>query len=366
MNRPARSRGIPLGRVLGARVLLRPSTVLMAVLIAVLVGTTEQGLTRQSFTLGLAVAVGLFLAVFLHEVAHTAAARAFGREVDEIVLTFLGGHTQFQAKDPRPLEIGVIAAAGPVANALLGAGAWATANVLTGIPGMIAGAFGWLNLILAAFNALPGTPLDGGRVLNAIVWAVRGDRWAGHRAAAWGGRIIAIGVVVWAVGAPLLDGRRPDLITMLWSVLLFSVIWPAATQELKAASVLSRREDVTPLGPGVSAIGVPYQLSVQQAREAAQAAGAREVVVLAADGQPAGHFPVQLTDVVPEAERATTPLSAVTMPVVRGAEIPASLRGEEVVQALLPWLGKTDVLVITDRGAPVGIVMVEDLKRALT
>jgi Zn-dependent protease len=370
MNRPPvnhpRTRGISLGRVLGARVVLSPSTLVMALILAVFYAAGEDGFSRQGFSLGLAVAVLLFGSVFLHELAHTAVARGFGREVDEIVLTFFGGHTQFRSEDPRPLEIGLIAAAGPAANAAIGGAALAASGAVDGMAGRIVFYAGVLNLILAAFNALPGSPLDGGRVVNAIVWGATGDRWKGHRWAAHGGRIVAVGVVVVAIAGPLVTGNSPDLITVIWSAFLFSVIWPAASAELRAATVLGRREGTTAGSLAVVAVGVPYDATVAQARAEAEAADAREVVVLAADGQPAGHFPVALTEAVPEEARATTTLMSVTMPLARGAQIPASASGQALVEAVVPWLGRTDVVVIMDGDVPVGIAHVEDLRAALS
>ncbi|WP_062388850.1 M50 family metallopeptidase [Demequina iriomotensis] len=370
MDRPPptrTTRGITLGRVLGARIVLTPSTLVMALVLAAFYGTGEDGLTRHGFALGLAVAILLFVSVFLHELAHAAAARAFRREVEEIVLTFFGGHTQFRAADPRPVETGVIAAAGPAANALIGAVAIVAAGALDGTAGEVLWYAGLLNFLLAGFNALPGSPLDGGRVVNAIVWGVSGDRWKGHRWAAQGGRIVAIAVIVIAVGWPLLQGRGVDVVAAVWAMFLFSVIWPASSAELRAATVLGRRESVTALAVASPAVGVTYDATVAEARELAAAAGAREVVVLAADGQAAGHFPISLTDVVPEDARGTTTLLSVTMPIVRGAVIPAAATGEGLVQAVVPWFGRTDVLVVADaEGMPVGVARLEDLKAALS
>ncbi|WP_296667139.1 site-2 protease family protein [Demequina sp.] len=365
MDKP-RTRGISLGRVLGARVVLSPSTLVMALILAVFYAMGEDGLSQQGFAIGLAVAVLLFVSVFIHELAHTIAARGFKREVDEIVLTFFGGHTQFRSADPRPVEIGVIAAAGPVSNALVGGLALAVAGPLDGMAGRIVTYAGILNLILAGFNALPGSPLDGGRVVNAIVWGISGDRWKGHRWAAHGGRIVAVVTVAIAVGVPLATGRTPQLVTVIWAVFLFAVIWPAASAELRAATVLGRRQGITAMSLAATAVGVTFDATVAEARSLAQAAGAREVVVLAADGQAAGHFPVALTDVVPEADRATTSLASVTMPVVRGAEIPATAMGEGLVEAVMPWMGRTDVVVVTDDGMPVGVARLEDVRAALT
>ncbi|WP_062464805.1 M50 family metallopeptidase [Demequina soli] len=366
MDKP-RTRGISLGRILGARIVLMPSTLVMALILAAFYGTGSDGLNRQGFAIGLSVALLLFVSVFLHELAHTAAARAFGREVEEIVLTFFGGHTQFRSRDPKPFEIGVIAASGPLANAVIGVVALAAAGAIDGTPGRIVHYAGVLNLILAAFNALPGTPLDGGRVVNAIVWGATGDQWKGHRWAAQGGRIVAIGVIVLAVGIPLVNGTGVDLLAAVWAMFLFSVIWPAAGAELRAATVLGRRQGVSALSLAVPAVGVTFDATVAQARELASAARATEVVVLAADGQAAGHFPVALTEAVPEELRATTSLMSVTMPIVRGAAIPGAATGEDLVEAVVPWFGRTDVVVVTDRdGMPVGIAHLDKVRDALS
>ncbi|MDN4484341.1 site-2 protease family protein [Demequina lignilytica] len=362
-----RTRGIPLGRVLGARVVLAPSTLIMAVVLAALYGTTysSDGFSSDGAILGLVVAVALFVSIFLHELAHAVAARGFKREVHEIVLTFFGGHTQFRASDPRPVEIGVIAASGPIANAVIGAVAMALAGTLDGLPGAVTRYIALLNFFLAGFNALPGTPLDGGRVVNAIVWGVSGDRWKGHRWAAQGGRIVAIATVLAALGIPLLLGSSPDLVAVIWAVFLFSVIWPAASAELRAASVLARRERVTAVAVSRTAVGVPYDATVEEARALAHAAGAAEVVVLAADGQPAGHFPVALTDEVPPEARPATSLVSVTMPLVRGAVIPADAVGEGLVEAVVPWVGKTDAVAVMGPDGPVGVALLDDVVRAL-
>ncbi|WP_042212421.1 site-2 protease family protein [Demequina mangrovi] len=364
--RPRTTRGISLGRVLGARIVLTPSTLVMALILAAIYGMGDDGFTRQGFALGLSVAILLFASVFLHELAHTAVARAFGRTVDEIVLTFFGGHTQFRAEDPKPVETGAIAAAGPLANAVVGGIAITVAGAVDGTVGEVLWYAGLLNFILAAFNALPGSPLDGGRVVNAVVWGISGDRWKGHRWAAQGGRIVAVAVIVVAVGWPLLQGRGIDLIAAIWAMFLFSVIWPASTAELRAATVLARRDQLSAHGLAVPAVGIPYDATVAQARVVAASAHAREVVVLAADGKPAGHFPVSLTDAVPEEARDATTLMSVTMPVVRGAVIPASATGDGLVSAVVPWLGRTDVLVVTDDdGQPVGIARLDDIREAL-
>lgn len=376
---PRPTRGIALGRVFGARVIVQPSTLLMLVLLAVLFSTNSGGeLNRRTFTAGLLLAVLLFASVFLHELAHAAAARAFRRRVREVVITLWGGHTSFDAEAMTPRVSGLTAAAGPAANLLI---ASAVAGIVqTGIADRVMlenlGAGGmslrslllWVafaNLLLALFNSLPGIPMDGGRVLEAIVWAVTRDRFRATTVAAWSGRIVAILVVIAMLGWPALNGRSPQLFELVWAGLIFMILWPAASAALKASQIMGRRARVTAGTVMRPALGVAFDVTVADARASALAAGADEVVVLAADGTPAGHFPVALTDAVPESERATTGLAAVTMPLARGSEVDPSLTGDPLIETLKLWWGRTDAWPVVDDGQVVGVVRLSEMMAAL-
>ncbi|WP_084103968.1 M50 family metallopeptidase [Demequina sp. NBRC 110056] len=375
---PQRTRGFQLGRAFGGRIIVQPSTLVMLVLLAFLFSTGGGAdLTRRGFTIGLILAVLLFVSVFLHELSHAATAKALGREVHEVVITLWGGHTSFDARGLTPRDNGLTAAAGPLTNlvisglayALLATGAFDITLVdlvegdITGY--LIVQYLAVANLILAIFNALPGIPMDGGRVLESVVWAVTKDRWRGVIVAAWGGRVIAVGVVLYALGAPLAAGRTPTVFDVLWAGLIAVILWPAASQALRAAQHLSKREVVSAGSVMVPAIAVPYTASVDQALAAAVAAGAREVVVTGADGAVAGHFPVAIGEAVPAESRDATALTSVLMPVPRGSEVPPTLGGEELVMRLREWWGKTDGWVVVDSGRPVGVARLSDVMEAL-
>lgn len=373
---PGRTRGISLGRVFGGRVVVQPSTLLMLVLLAYMFSTRGGNeLDRRSFTEGLMLAVLLFASVFVHELAHAATARRMGREVHEVVLTLWGGHTSFDGRNMTPAVSGLTAIAGPVANVLLAGVGLVVSFVLdvSVFELLGAGEIGYLllgylvyaNVVLALFNSLPGIPMDGGRVLEALVWRVTGDRLRGLIVAAWAGRIIAIGVVVVIVGLPLTQGFAPDVINLMVAALLFFVLWPAASAALKGARTVSRREGVTASSLMVPAVGINFDATVADAAEQAELTGAREVVVLAADDAPAGHFPVALIGAVPVEARTTTGLAAVTMPLPRGADVDAELTGDELISQLQEWWGRTDVWVISDNGTVVGVVQLAEVMQAL-
>ncbi|WP_084040119.1 site-2 protease family protein [Demequina sp. NBRC 110053] len=375
---PQRTRGFQLGRAFGGRIIVQPSTLLMLVLLAFLFSTGGGAeLTRRGFTIGLILAVLLFVSVFLHELSHAATAKALGREVHEVVITLWGGHTSFDARGLTPRDNGLTAAAGPVTNLVISGIAYALlatglfdVTLIDLVGGDITGYLiiqyiAIANLILAVFNALPGIPMDGGRVLESIVWAVTKDRWKGVIIAAWGGRSIAVGVVLFALGAPLAQGRTPQLFDVMWAGLIALILWPAASQALRAAQHLSKREVVTAGSVMVPAIAVPYTSSVDDALAAATRSGAREVVVTGADGAVAGHFPVAVGQAVPAESRGATTLTSVLMPTPRGCEVSPTLGGEELVGALREWWGRTDGWVVVEHGRPVGVARLSDVTEAL-
>lgn len=364
---PTPTRGLLVGKVFGARIVVQPSTALMLLVLALLFSSGPGfEFDPSTFADGLVLAVLLFVSVFLHELAHAVTARGFGRQVREIVITLWGGHTSFDARHLTPVVGGATAAAGPAANL-------AIALVLQGVlvtgflPGDVTSVVTWVvfaNVLLAVFNALPGIPMDGGRVLESIVWAVTGSHHRGTVVAAWGGRVVAVLVVAFALLAPLATGSTPGLFEFVWAALIFSILWPAASSALKMSRLMTRREGLTVRSLLVSAIAVPHTVTVAQARARAQEQGAAHVVVTSADGAPAGHFPVALTDAVPEPERGHTSLESVTMPLPRGAHVAVDLAGDDMVDELKQWWGRTDVWVVMEDERVSGIVKLADALKA--
>ncbi len=363
-----RTRGFALGRIFGAHIIVQPSTVLMLIVLA-LVFSSGPGLevNRRTFAEGMLLAVLLFVSVFLHELAHAVTARMFRREVREIVITLWGGHTSFDARGLTPMISGATAAAGPAANLMI-AGLVQAYLVLVGADGRIAWVLSWVvfaNVLLAVFNALPGIPMDGGRVLESVVWAATGNHHKATIIAAWGGRVVALLVVIFAFAAPFATGGQPGVFEFVWAAIIFAVLWPAATGALKLSKLMRRREGLTGRTLMARAVTVPFDITVDQARNKALNAEAIEVIVLAADGTPAGHFPVALTDAVPADQRSSTPLQSVTMPLSRGAQVDGALHGDELIEHLKNWWGKTDVWIVEEEGQPVGVVKLDDMLKAL-
>jgi Zn-dependent protease/CBS domain-containing protein len=126
--------------------------------------------------LGAVAAVGLFAGVVLHELGHSVVAMRYGFAIDSITLWILGGIASLRDQPEEWNQELFIALAGPVVSLALAAGSYVALQVLPSSLGFARFVFGYLalvNLALAAFNLLPGFPMDGGRVLRALLARTR-------------------------------------------------------------------------------------------------------------------------------------------------------------------------------------------------
>jgi Zn-dependent protease len=188
----------------------------------------EFGNIRSGTALALAVfaAVLFFGSVFLHEVAHAVAARLHGIKVFGITLVVFGGFTSARSDEKGPGPAFVISAVGPLTSLALGSLFWAL-SVGTDASGPLSASFGyvgWVNLLMAGFNFLPGLPLDGGRMLEAAVWRLSRNRELGTRIAASSG--MGLGALLLAGG--LFEAVRGDLFLGLWLAIIGMFIFQSA------------------------------------------------------------------------------------------------------------------------------------------
>ncbi len=198
---------IPLGRVFGIKIGLHYSWFLIALLIVLSLSSQFHTSNPEwgdsvILTLAIVTAILFFVSLLLHELAHSLVATSHGLPVKEITLFALGGVSQIE-KEPESAAVEFwMAFVGPLTSAVIGGTCLLLAGVL-GDPSSNPWAamlmwLGYINLSLAAFNLIPGYPLDGGRVLRAILWWKTGQADRATRFAATVGQVVAFGFI--AVG----------------------------------------------------------------------------------------------------------------------------------------------------------------------
>jgi Zn-dependent protease/CBS domain-containing protein len=163
---------------------------------------------QQAIGWSLANAALFYGSIVLHELAHAATARAFRLSVRGITLVFWGGYTETHSNERGPLATFLIAAAGPFTTLALGGAFWLGAAATDGVLSAILRNLGFLSLIFAGLNALPGFPLDGGRMLLAVIWGITRNRFVALRVAGWGG--VVVGAVLGLIGLQQLQARSPN------------------------------------------------------------------------------------------------------------------------------------------------------------
>ncbi len=227
---------IELGRVFGIPIQLDQSWFVILALVAWSLATGDfpvsvPGASAPVYMLmGLGAACLLFVCVLLHELGHSVVAKASGIPVNKVTLFIFGGVAQMANDPTRPLVELKVALAGPAVSIALAALCVGLSRFLAGhAPDHVIGAaivryLAMVNIALVVFNLLPGLPLDGGRILRAIVWAVSGNLHTATRLASGAGRVLGMGLVVLGVVAVL----HGHWLAGLWDVFLGAFLRNAA------------------------------------------------------------------------------------------------------------------------------------------
>jgi Zn-dependent protease len=182
------------------------------------------GLTRTQYWIaGLLTTILLFVSVLVHELAHAVMARAEGLGTGGITLYMFGGLASLNGQPAQPSSEFKIAVVGPAANFVLGTIFYLAVDLFVqGTPhraiGQVMRHLGLMNWFLAGFNILPGLPLDGGRVLRAIVWRYNKNFRAATQLAIRSGLMIAITLIV--AGIYLFVIGSDYGITGMWSIIV--------------------------------------------------------------------------------------------------------------------------------------------------
>ncbi|MFJ4692566.1 site-2 protease family protein [Streptomyces sp. NPDC088766] len=377
--RPPESRGgLLMGRPFGVPVYVAPSWFLVAALITWVFGgqldrvLPELGAAR--YLVALFFAVAFYASVLVHELAHTIAALRFKLPVRRIQLQFFGGVSEIEKEAETPGREFVLAFVGPLLSLVL-AGVFhlAMQTVEPGtVPGVLLAGLMVSNLIVAIFNLLPGLPLDGGRMLRAVVWKITGKPMTGTVAAAWVGRALAVSVLI---GLPLLTqsgalgSQAEDSVGMdtvldaLLAAILAAIIWTGAGNSLRMARLREHLPELRARKLTRRAVPVETNTPLSEALRRANDAGARALVVVDAHGEPLSLVREAAIVGVPEHRRPWVAVSGLAQDLTEGMRVSAELAGEDLLDALRATPA-TEYLVVEETGEIYGVLSAADVERA--
>ena len=321
------------------------------------------GLAESTYLLMAVIAAALFFASLLaHEMGHALQARREGMEIDGITLWVFGGVARFRGRFPSGAAELRIAVAGPLVSLVLGVVFTGLALTLP-LGSQVDGVLFWvgqINLTLLVFNLLPALPLDGGRILRAILWQRRRDFASATRTAARLGRLF--GQILIGVGLALLIFQ--GIFSGAWLAFIGWFLLGAAEAEAQAAALddpagqlrvreLMVREPVT----------VAPQLTLDRFMDETFLAHRHTAYPVLDGGRPVGLLSFrQVLDVPrdswPQLRVADRMLPAEQVPVLE-----ADATAAEALQALAG--GHLHRGLVRDDGQLVGLVSITDVARVL-
>jgi Zn-dependent protease len=365
-----RSAGLSAGRYFGVPVYFSPSWLLFAAYIVYLwspvvrddVPTLSDG---ASYAVAFGFAVLLGISVLLHELGHTVVSLALGLKVRRIVLMLLGGVSEIEREPERPGQEYLIAIAGPLVSLVLaGVGAACYPRLE---PDSVQRFLVWQlmvsNLGVMVFNMLPGLPLDGGRLLRAGVWRLTRSQVTGTKAAAWGGRAIAVVMVLGAIA--LWYGHRDGgMFSLLLVTLIAIFVWASAGQALRLASLQETVPQLHIADLTRPTLHISTALSVAETIRRAQEAQVGAVVLVDGDQHPRAVVSEASVLTVPDNQRPWTSIADVARPLEPGLTLRDTLRGEAILDALRATPASEYVVVGRD-GSVLGVLVTADVVRAL-
>jgi Zn-dependent protease/CBS domain-containing protein len=354
-----------IGRIAGSDVLVSTSWFFVAALIAWIMGPrvdqVQPGLGGWKYVVGLAFAMALYLAILLHEASHALVARRFGFNVESITLHFLGGATTIDGEARRPRQEFWIAVVGPITSLAVGAtalGLWFVVH--PGLLRLVIEGLAGANLVIGVLNLVPGLPLDGGRVLKAGVWAATGKVHVGTTVAAWGGRLTAVAVVLWAV----LSAGTGSVVNPVVLAIVAVFLWTGASQALAGSKVVRQLSTVDATRLARPAVSVPEDLPLAEALRRAEAAGVTSIVTTTSDGRPVGVVSGEAVRAVPPERMPWLPVSAAARSLAGGRALPVGIAGDDLVAALRATPANEYVLIAED-GSVHGVLATADIVREM-
>ncbi|MFI5639241.1 site-2 protease family protein [Streptomyces goshikiensis] len=367
-----------MGRPFGVPVYVSPSWFLVAALITWVFGDQLDRILPDlgpvRYLVSLFFAVAFYASVLVHELAHTVAALRFKLPVRRIQLQFFGGVSEIEKESETPGREFVLAFVGPLLSLALAGLFYLGMKAVdpATVPGVLLAGLMISNLLVAAFNLLPGLPLDGGRMLRAVIWGITGKPMTGTVAAAWVGRGLAVAVLL---GLPLLThtgtlgnrsseiGGMNTVMDALLAAILAGIIWTGAGNSLRMARLREHLPELRARALTRRAIPVENATPLSEALRRANEAGARALVVVDGHGDPTAIVRESAIASVPEHRRPWVAVSTLAQDLTDGMKVSAELTGEELLEHLRATPA-SEYLVVETGGQIYGVLSTLDVEKA--
>jgi len=359
--------GIVIARPFGIPVYISPYWFVIAGVFTLVyandLAATLHGATR--FVVAAAFVVLLFASVLVHELSHSVVARGYGLPVRRIVLYPLGGVSEIEREPQTPAREFLVSAAGPALSLVLSAVGYGLEHVVTAgtIIGVLVTQLMWANLVVGLFNLLPGLPLDGGRMLRAVIWKITGRPGSSTIAAAWAGRVLAVCLFILVLAPPVENRIGGDLYTVVWIAVIAAFMWTGAGQAIKATRFRERLPALQARRLARKAVSVAADTPLAEAIRRADESQARAVVVVDHEDKPIAILNESAVMATPPQRRPWIDAGSLARTLEPSLVLPADLSGMALLDAIRR-APATEYLLVEPSGQVYGVLAARDVDHA--
>ncbi len=360
--------GIIIARPFGIPVFISPYWFVIAGVFILIyandLAATLHGVTR--FIVAAAFVVLLYVSVLIHELSHSLVARHYKLPVRRILLYPLGGFSEIDQEPQTPGREFAVSGAGPALSLVLAAAGYGLMHVVPPdtIGGTLVSQLRWANLVVGIFNLLPGLPLDGGRMLRAVIWKLSGRPAMATIAAAWSGRVLAIAVLVIPFATGAVRGIGGDITTIVWLAVIAGFMWTGASQAIKATRFRERLPALQARKLARKAISVAADTPLAEAIRRAEESNAGAVVIVDHEDTPIAILDEKAVSDTPEQRRPWLEARTMARSLEPSLVLSADLSGIALIDAIRQ-APATEYLLIESSGQVYGVLARRDVDHAL-
>lgn len=320
---------------------------------------TDTDSSSSLATRAIAFALLLFTSIFLHELGHLVAVRMCGMKPREIHLHAFGGSTHFDSSGLTPGRNAFISAAGPAVNFILGfilvSISWTYGDGFSRQWAYFVEGLAWANFVLAIYNILPGLPLDGGGVTQALVWKLTKSESRGTAFAVYAGRGVAGVVILVPYAAEVFWGIKSTTVDYIFAAMFASSLIMGGNEILKAKTSETRLQDIDLGSLAVRCIAVQRTLKIRDAINLARQQNAGAIIVVDEHGAPFAIVVEEAAHAIPAARRVDMDIVQVSRRLDLDLTLKLGMSGDEIASIVD---GATDesFLVVDESDLIVGVV----------
>ena len=359
--------GIVIARPFGIPVYVSPYWFLLAAAFVLLYSNVVERSVHGGlrYVVTAAFVILLYASVLVHELSHCVVAKSFGLPVRRILLYPLGGFSEIEQEAQTPAREFLVSGVGPLTSLVLAAIGYGVIQLVKAgtTTEVLIAQLVWANVLVGAFNLLPGLPLDGGRMLRAGIWKITRRPGSATLGAAWTGRVLAAAMIVVPFALFVRDSNSSEVFDAAWLAVIAVFMWLGAGQAIRVTKLKERLPSLQARLLARRAIPIQASLPLAEAIRRADAAQARALVVVDHEDKPIAIVNESAVIATPVQRRPWIEAGSLARSLDENLVLPADLSGMALLEAVRK-APASEYLLVEPSGKVFGVLVARDLDHA--